>query len=290
MTIGSDGGIEVSGPPCRVPRYGLASVADETNHTDDEWTRGLEWDEIACGYDPGVLSGQCPPLLEAQTKTAERGFSTLVASAFTVYAGWECSAGTLRSGKAWDYAEQLLQRNWWKALESTFWTGLDQDGTESESSLAFNAATVDLTPSEGALSITAGIAALEDYAADCSGCEPIIHAHRGFGTYLAERGLIDPDGEMLRLKGSGSPYVSGVGYGVTGPAGVAPGAGEAWIYVSGSVAVHSGPQFFTPERGDLAGAVNRSVNDMTVFAERSAAIQVGCCVGAVLVNLSSCCV
>jgi hypothetical protein len=289
MAIAVDGGHSVPGPPCRPTRYGLASVADETHHEDDEWARGLEWDELACGYDLGVLSGQCPPLLEAQTKVAGRGFGTNYADAFTVYAGWECSTGALRTGEAWDNAEELLRRNWWKALERTLWTGLDQDGEQVRSSLAFADGVADLTPSAGALDLTSAVAALEDYASDCDGCEPVVHAHRGLGVRLAERGLIQEDGDKLRIKGTGSLFVPGAGYGRTGPGGVAPDAGESWIYVTGSVAVHDSPAFFTPERGDAGGAVNMSVNDITVFAERFAAIQVGCCVGAVLTTLCSCC-
>lgn len=70
--------------------------------------------------------------------------------------------------------------------------------------------------------------------------------------------------------------------------GTAP-AGEGWVYVTGSIKVIRGPVFFTPARGDGAGAVDRQINDVTVFAERTYAIQQDCIVGAVRVLLQSCC-
>lgn len=65
--------------------------------------------------------------------------------------------------------------------------------------------------------------------------------------------------------------------------------GESWIYVTGSIKVLRGPTFFTPNRGDDGGAVDRLVNDVTVFAERTYAIQQDCIIGAVRVLLQSCC-
>lgn len=65
--------------------------------------------------------------------------------------------------------------------------------------------------------------------------------------------------------------------------------GEGWLYVTGSIKVLRGPTFFTPERGNDGGAVDRTVNDIVVFAERTYAIQQDCIVGAVRVLLQGCC-
>lgn len=285
MTIAGDGGTRVDGPECRPSRFGLKSAANVTEKSGDEWARGLEWDQLECGYDPGIVSGQCPALPE-QLKLSSRGFDTPYADAFAVYAGWECSAITAQAD-AWDNAEELMLRNWWRTLERTLWVGIDQDGNTVRSSLSDYE---DLTPGGGALDIVSGVAALESFAGDCNDCEPLIHANRGLATYMAGRNLVERDGSQMRMIGTGSLFVPGAGYLADAPGGgAAVDAGEAWMVVSGGINITHGNTFFTPERDDLAGSVNRSINDITVYAERMAAFQVSCCIGAVRVTLDSCC-
>jgi hypothetical protein len=134
---------------------------------------------------------------------------------------------------------------------------------------------------------------LESFAADCFDCEPIIHANRGMAPFIAERNLLVPDGDQLRMLGTGTLFVPGGGYAATGPDESAESGeelvGEAWMYITGSVAVTHTPTFFTPGRDDYAGSVDRLVNDITVYAERNVVIELGCCVGAVRVTLTACC-
>lgn len=295
MAIAGDGGERGEGPACVPTRFGLRSVADVSVDGTAGWTKGLEWDELACGYDPGIVSGQCPTLPE-QRKTAVRGYGTNYADAFAVYAGWECSTGGLTLSEAWDNAEELLERNWWRTLERAFWLGVDQDDNPIRTTLASSEVT-DLTPFDGALEISSGVAKLESFAGDCFDCEPIIHANRGIGTYLQERGLLLREDGMQTLAATGTRVALGGGYPISGPSPTESGEsgaeeladGEAWLYVTGSVKITHSNTFFTPPKNDLAGAVDREVNDITIFAERFAAFQLGCCVGAVRVNLTGCC-
>lgn len=287
MTISGDGGYKTESPECRPSRYGLNSVANIVERSDSEWAKGLEFDQLPCSYDPGIVSGQCPPLPE-QHKTAARGFDTITSDAFAIYAGWECSTLSGGAEQAWDNADKLLERNWWRSIERAMWTGLDQDDNEIRETLG-TAEVTDLTPEGGPLDVTAGVAVLESFFGDCSDCLPIIHANRGLATFFAERNLVRPDGEDLRFVGTGSLAAVGAGYSSTGPGGQVADPGTAWMYITGGVTVTHGPRFFAPERGDLAGAVDRSINDIRVFAERFVAIQIDCCIGAVQVSLNSCC-
>jgi hypothetical protein len=61
------------------------------------------------------------------------------------------------------------------------------------------------------------------------------------------------------------------------------------MYVTGSIKVLRAPVFYTPDRNENSAAVDRQVNNITVFAERTYAIQQDCIVGAVRVLLQSCC-
>lgn len=296
MGLAGDAGIRVPGPECKPSRFGLLSVAELAPQDDNKWARGLEWDELDCSYAPGVVT-PCPPV-DAE-KSYTRGFDTRVGDPFAIYAGWECSAIGV-DDMAWDNADELLTRKWQRTLERVMWDGVDQDGNVIHSTLATSGA-IDLTPAGGAFDPTSGVAVLESFAGDCFDCVPIIHANRGLATYLAERGLIAIEGFEQTMIGTGTRVAVGGGYGSGGPLlfdednpedppleqPAEP--GEAWMYITGSVRITTGPRFFTPNRGDLAGASNRLSNDFAVLAEQFAAIQVGCCVGAVRVTLSACC-
>jgi hypothetical protein len=292
MTISGDSGVLVAAPACPPSPYGLKSVADVLEQPFDQFGKGVEWDFVACGYDPGVVSGQCPALPESQTKVAQRGFDTASSGAFAVYAGFICNAMEL--GRAWDFADTLLTRNWWRAVERAFWTGQDQDGNPVDSSLG-TADVTDLSASTGAVEITAGLAMLESFAADCFDCLPIIHGQRGIAPYIQERSHLETADGGKRFAATGTLFAPGGGYLSTGPSDESgdesgdPEDGTAWLYVTGAVNVLHTPTFFTPRKDDAAAAVDREINNVEVFAERGVAFQLGCCVGAVQVNLTSCC-
>ncbi len=301
MTISGDGGILTAGPVCRPRRHRLATAAVVLPQADNEWAKGSEWDQLPCRVDVGVTGMQCPPLPEQHVKAAtEEDRETLVSGPYTVYAGWKCSTGGTPAEDAWSVADRLLEENWWRGVERAFWHGIDQDGLPITSSLG-TALPDDLTPAGGAANITHGVSLLEAFAADCMDCEPVIHAGVALATYVAERGLLERDGDNLRLKGTGTLFVPGAGYGTNGfatfdeegdpqwtPGAAAP-AGEAWMAVTGVPTIVHGPRFFTPPEGDLAGAVDRALNDIAVFAERIVMFQLGCCAGATRVDLSACC-
>lgn len=250
--------------------------------TDNEWLKGLWFDQESCA-ELHVVSMQCPPLIE-QLKLSERGFNTENVDPFVIYAGYECSTGGAIPADAWDHAEHRFDQGWLRSLERALWTGVDQDGNAFRESLA-GFAPVDLTPGGGAVDLTIGLGLLEGAMAGATACWPIIHANAQLGPFFASRALLHHTGDVLRTS-SGSRLVLGGGYPITGPANTAPGAGEAWIFASGGVRVTTGPKFFTPDRGALGWAVDRTVNDIEVFAEKGFAVQLACGLFAVRVKFS----
>lgn len=282
-TISGEGGTLVPPPRCEERPFGLMSVAEHDQRGDFKWAKGLEYDILPCGT-VGVVSAQCPVLPE-QTKTAQRGYNTEVEGLFTVYAGWECSPGS-EDEQAWDNAEALLDAGWKEGVERAFWTGMDQDGNPIPQALATSGA-VDLTPAAGALDLAEGLGTLESYMGATSHCRPTVHANIGIGPLFGSRGLILPgQGIDPRVLVTGSRLALGAGYPATGPDDEEPGVDEAWIFISGPVRVTSSPVFFAPGRGDKAGAVDRSNNDVRVFAERMFSIGRGCGLAAVKIVLS----
>jgi hypothetical protein len=284
MTLSGNGGIRTPAPPCEAWPSGLLSAAELDTRADNTFFRGLEFDELCASGAPHVSAMQCPPPVEELHKESRRGFDTEYSDAFVIYAGYDCSTGGSQvDPESWDYAEQLLEGGWRWALERAFWLGEDQNGEQFRMSLKHGGAT-DLTPGGGAVTLTDGVAMLERYMSGFP-CRPTVHARVDVATYLAERIWIK-DG----VTPAGSKLAFGAGYDGSSPAGkAAPAADETWLYATGGIRITTGPMFFAPDRGDLGGAVDMSVNDATVFAEKGFAIQIGCAIAAVRVGLASCC-
>jgi hypothetical protein len=276
----------VGAPSCLPPRYSLLSVAEVEDRTDGHWEQGIEWDHIDCDA-PGVVIG-CPPMPENKI-TTERGNTWQTAGTFTLVAGYKCSALGRSTAEAWDIAGERLKRGEDRGVESVlWWPGTDLGDHVIPGSLADSEVDViTLNPTPGtAVSVIDGLALLEDFAGRCSGCSPIVHATRGVGVYMAGEHLVTREGSSLYSTGTGSRIVVGGGYGAVGEGPSAPASGEAWMAITGQVKILRGPTFFTPERGNEAAAIDRSTNDIKVYAERTYALQVECCVGAVLVALA----
>lgn len=277
MSVDVGAGVLVDPPGCTPPRFGLLSVAEVEDRTDGHWELGVNYDLMSC--EDLITVEVCPVLPEDKTPSAT-GWNNATSSPFALVAGYKCSTGgRTRLSEAWDYAGKRLDRGEGRSLERRFWT-VDLAGATD---------VVDLTPEGGAVAITDGLAMLESALGDCSPCNPIIHASRGMGTYLAERHLIGAEGNVMTALGTGSQVAVGGGYPLTGPAGDEPAAGEAWIFGTGSVKILRGSTFFTPDRSDTAASVDRAINDQMVFAERFYAALLDCCKFAVRVNLKSCC-
>lgn len=291
MAITGNGGVLVAPPACVPARYGLLSVAEVEDRPDGHWQTGIEYELETC-EDLFVMTPKCNQVTPDLEKEVDGGTvsSDNYSDPFTMIAAYKCSTPGRPLSEAWEHAEKRLDRGENRAIERTFWTGLDKGGNTIRQSLGSNPDAVDITPGAGAVSITSGLAILESWAGENYPCQPVIHAQRGLGVYLGERGIVtSEDKKELRVTGTGSRVVIGGGYLATGPIGDVPAAGEGWLFVTGGIKVTRGPVFFTPERGRDGEAVDRVINDVIVFAERTYAIQQDCIIGAVRVLLQSCC-
>lgn len=292
MSVTGDGGERLDAPNCVPPRYSLLSVAEVEDRPDGHWQGGAEYDVESC--ESLFVVQACPAMPEDKTSHGgSGGMTTEYADPFTMVAKYECSTGgSERLAEAWDLAESRLSRGEARCLENTFWTGTDVGGELIRASLGNDPDALDVTPVPGtALSITDGLAVLEDWAGQNYPCSPILHANRSLGTYLAERHLVTTEASTLLCRGTGTRVAIGGGYGSTGPQGDVPDAGTGWMFITGSIKVVRGPAFFTPPKGNDAWAIDRSTNDIRVFAERTYAIEKDCITAAVLVELKSatCC-
>lgn len=291
ITGTGNGGVLVAPPSCVPSKYGLLSVAEVEDRPDGHWMAGIEYELETC-EDLFVLTPKCNQLtqdLDPKDATGGNVSFDNFADPFTMVAAYECGTVGRALSEAWEHAEIRLDRGENRTIERTFWTGKDRKGNAIRQSLGENSNVVDLTPVAGALSISDGLATLESWAGDEYPCQPILHAQRGLAVYMGQSNVIRHDNDEMRVVGTGSRVVVGGGYTASGPMGNVPAPGESWLFVTGSIKVNRGPKFFTPDRGEDAAAVDRVVNDVTVFAERTYAIQQDCIVGAVRVILQSCC-
>jgi hypothetical protein len=133
----------------------------------------------------------------------------------------------------------------------------------------------------GAVTLTAGVALLEQYLRDQSGYVGMIHSDAYVAPYASALDLIpEVNPETTKRTSLWTPWVFGGGYDTTtGPAGEpAPGPDQAYIYATGQVVIHRGDYMINE-------AFTVSNNQNLVIAERSYVVLHDCPIAAVLVQL-----
>lgn len=289
MSIADSGGTLVTPPACVPAKFSLLSAIEVEDRTeaDGHWQAGYSWDQDSC--EDLVVVQACPPALEDKSASLE-GVETFFGDPFTMVAGYTCSTGGRRLEQAWEFAQRRLERSENRTAERTFWTGTDLGDNPVRGTLRHpfddpDDLAVDVTPVAGtAVDIATGLALLEDFMGDCYPCSPLIHASRGTAVHMANKGLLWDTGQVLLSLGTGTRVIPGGGYLTSGPDGSAADPGTAWIFATGALKVLRSPAFFTPPEGDTAAAINRQINDIEVFAERTYGFIHDCCVAAVLVE------
>lgn len=288
MINGGEGtGTLVTGPACRPAPFGLLSVADVEDRADLEghWLNGVSVDINSC--DALQIHSACATNPMPSKADDATSFVTADSDPFFVVAGFKCSTGGVSGEEAREILRNRLNIGEARALETAFWTGKDAADNDIRQSLGTNPDVVDLTPGGGALSITDGIVVLESFAGDNYPCSPIIHGNRGMATYMAERNIVERDGNRLLMRATGTSVAVGGGYGATGPAGDVPDAGEGWLYITGGVKILRGTTSYIPGSPNDPSVIDRLKNDQAAFAERPYAIALDCLIGAVRVVTQS---
>jgi hypothetical protein len=227
-------------------------------------------------------SAAVPPANNTATtdpqKALPSGAATTKAHPFAVYAGMECgSVGYDHEGAYQERARTILELAGQHAAESALWTGAGGNTGP------MNAAATPIV-SASPTSLTAAVGALEDWLADHYSGVGVIHAKRGVNAFARRAHLTvrDPGNPEALTTGLGTRWVFGGGYNGTGPAAVAPAANQGWIYATGQLTIRRGPvTAFT-----MAEALNRSINDVSVFAEQPYVVGFDCAIGAALVDFT----
>jgi hypothetical protein len=288
-------GVVVQGPRPAAPlRYGLLDVVRPVTPSDPHWqVSGVEWEDFLCtGLD--TFTDICPPA-SGFTKTAVEDMFFCHADPFTVLGSYGCPPGgqVRRINEAFEIARQRLL-NWESHdVEEVLWTGLVANGTVNPSLQAGNNTcgieTVDLTPGGGPTDPVGAIATLEDALTDVVPNGGVIHVPYGLAAYLAHFDLLQQCdcSEDRYYTPAGNSYILGSGYPGTGPGNVPAAEGTTWIYATGPVGVWRSNVYMVPD--NISQAVDREINDLSVFAERVYAVGFSCAVFAINVSLTCTC-
>jgi len=249
------------------PCHGLFEVVEPRTITDPHWqSGGIEWEDFLCSPSVSGFVAECPPA--TFTKDAEREFNFCHADPFVVYGSFECATGGRPVREGFDISkDRLLAWEQWE-VERIAWTGTTANGDVNPSFQTGND-TCGIVPvvlsSAGPLAACEAIAAMEEFLADLVPCGGIIHASVRMAAVLASHSLMVKEGDRFFTL-AGTPIVFGAGYPGTGPGGAAPTAGATWMVATGPMVVVRGDVMMVPDK--TSEAINRSINQIEVRAER----------------------
>lgn len=239
----------VDGPGFVALPNALWEAAQHPDTSGPHWQQGVTWTDW-CGGAATTYADKCiavtgtggsvpaPPPLGPTAIGVDRG-----ATAFTVYAAFDCSLIGLPDV---DQAAQALERSEAFQVSRAFWSGQSGGQATVWPHLAADAA---LDDPHGIRLQTAAdevVAAADDAAtvigrldaalAEQYGGEGAVHVPpTALATLKARRLVCEDEADGLPRTPGGHRIVAAAGYSGTGPDGVAPAAGSAWLYATGAL-------------------------------------------------------
>lgn len=201
-------------------------------------------------------------------KTFVEGIGAPSASPFVVIGGAAC---TPMADYDWDaLGREALGTVEWPKVEERFWN------------VQLATATPELPVGSTAQTLVNAVAVLEEYARGITGYEPTLHASSFLGAHAAAQGVVtDLADGLTKYTALHTPVAFGGGYPRTGPDGDAATATQAWMFLTGKVAVHRGPVMVPGSEGER---FTQSNNQLFIMAERPYAVIPDCPLAAVLVE------
>ena len=249
-------------PGTPLPHGLLGGCTDVIEVTDPHELLGTEWMPLSCSEAHDTT--WCPPdQEEVPPKTFDRPGSC-TAAPVTIYAGAECSTIGWSYQEAVRHAQETLRLGEQRALEEWLMREVLCDIGE------------DLTPAAGAVSISQGVAILENWLGTEYGGTGVLHMPVGVGALLGCCNVVHmEDGAPRTLVGN--CVILGAGYAVNvGPPGcTVPDPGETWLYATGPVRVRREPPSTVP--GTDGESVAIRTNDRRVLVERTSVVEIACC-------------
>lgn len=247
----------VATPPTTPPHYGLFTAVASVNVMDARLiAAGGQFFADHCG-DGQLYNQTC---LVNPEKTFVEGSDLMPFDPFWTVARKRCgSVGRTAEEMRAAVREQLLTSQQ-TLVEEGFWGGTV---VPVDPNLTGNAGTTVVTPS--APGFGAAIAALEEAFYGVYGYTGTIHVNmRAYGAAAYSQLIVRQGNAGVLRTPMNSAWSFGAGYGITGPAGVAPAAGFVWAFMTG--AVHMWRSGILPQP-DPRQTFDRALNQWDVVAE-----------------------
>lgn len=277
-------GIEIDGPRCEPMRFTLLDIA-EVAEPEIHWETGFHHQQQSCDTITSRLLECVGDFDEHVPKITDgSGLSWPVGDPVTLIAPYTCSTFGQTLQDSYDFAEARLDQAEAREVERIFWSGTDSDGNGVRQTLGGSAGLLDDLGT--ASSIVGGVALLEEFMGGATACNATIHAPRVLAPYFDRDDLTVTYQDGVRRSNTLSRVVFGGGYARDLPPNFVAAPGEAYIAISGGVKILRSPTFFASAQDDPAAAIDRAVNDVTVYAERTYGFAMGCGVAVVKVPLA----
>lgn len=287
----------VSGPDFVALPDALWEAVQHPAEEGPHWRQGVTWQEWCggadttyadmCGIAVTGTGGAIPP---APALTPTAGVENRGATAFTVYAGFECSLIGLPDT---DQAAAALARSEAYQVSRAFWTGsaggqdtvwphlaADTVLDDPQGIRLQTAASPLLTGGADDAAVAVGV--LDDYLAAEYGGQGLVHVPPAALPTLRSRKLLcEDDASGALLTPGGHRVVAAAGYDGSGPDGAAPAAGTAWLYATGAAFGYRGDVVVR----DFPGTFDRANNTVHKLASRTYLLGFECAHAGVPVTL-----
>lgn len=193
---------------------------------------------------------------------------------FAVITGVECTPVGITDADFIALATVALEGQEETRLEQVAHDGVLEDGDTLPMRLQRNAALVESfrrieatqVLGAGAEDLRLGLGLLQDAVADVYGGQGTLHVPRQFAEYMPDGWRIEGQNIVTKL---GNVVSLGAGYPNESPAGVAAGAGQAWLYATGPVQIRRSSLQVV---GDFVSSVDKRQNTLTRYVERTYSI------------------
>lgn len=246
----------IDAPPTQPRRYGLFSAATLLEMPTRVIAAGLQYYADDCGDDTAPYDQTC---LVSPTKAATEGTELVGTDPFWLVTRKRCGAVGRTADEIRQVTRKQLDGAEQREVESQLWTSalpgvLDLTGA---------GATIVVPSAPGA---GAALSALENAFYGVNGYVGTIHVNMQAEGALEYAGFLNPNAGVLRTR-IGTAVSLGAGYGITGPAAVAPAAGFVWAFMTGYTTVWRSTDAQIPQP-DPQRVMDRTLNQWDVVSER----------------------
>jgi hypothetical protein len=273
------GPVYVPAPNPAVSRYGLFNVA--TGPLDlpiNARVGGLQYEISNCtlpvGYEINCQASHAEKVISS-------GVTVVTGAPFIVYSAIRCdTVGLVNWGE--ERVKKFLYDQLVAGEQATVENIFSSQTFGQFPGLSGNPAVVNLG---SAIGIVRAVGMLESWLYGRYGRPGVIHAPMLAAPYFSGSHVTEEKSDGI-WRTDTKTAVSFGNYAGTGPTGQAAGAGNAWLYITGQVAIWRTPDsaLFVPPMGQV---INRTTNVITTVMEREYVLTFDCYVAAVEVTLAT---